>query len=177
MKRKQTHQNCRAAQQKRRGVAALEAAIITPVLLILVLGTIEMGTALRASTIMQSAVREAGRVAAMDWSHIGTDGDTPNAKLERDLRNFLVASGIAIYENDGAGGSVDKLDFSIVHAEGQYEGQPFDLSDPDNELELATITVKLPYSQISLFPTRYMGGSNVAARLTLRAGAGGGISN
>lgn len=180
MKRRFNHLNSvlnRRPQHARRGVAALEAAIITPVLLILVLGTIEMGTALRASTIMQSAVREAGRVAAMDWDHVGTDGDTPNEKLERDLRNFLVASGIALSGDDGAGGTEDKLDYSIVHADGPYEGQPFDLSDPNNELELATITVTLPYSQISVFPTRYMGDASVAARLTLRAGAGGGISN
>jgi len=63
-------------------------------MLILVLGTIEMGTALRASTIMQSAVRDAGRLANMRWSEVIDEGDTPNAKIERDLRNSVTASGL-----------------------------------------------------------------------------------
>lgn len=164
--------------ESRRGIAAVEAAVVTPVLLVLVLGTIEMGSALRASTIMQSAVREAGRLAAMDWERVLEDGDTPNEKVERDLRNYLIASGISPYATDSAtGDDVDVLDFSIVHAEGPNEGQPFDLSDPDNELKLAKIEVSLPYSQISVFPVRYMGGTNLSARLVLRAGQGGGLSN
>ena len=40
-----------SATQNRKGVAAVEAAVVLPMMLILVLGTIEMGTALRASTI------------------------------------------------------------------------------------------------------------------------------
>lgn len=161
----------------RSGIAALEAAIVTPVLLILVLGTIEMGSALRASTIMQSAVREAGRLAAMDWERVMLEGDTPNEKLERDLRNYLIASGINPYSVDSGGGRVDELEFSMVHAAGEKAGQDFDLSDPNNELELVMIEVALPYSQISVFPVRYMGGTNLSARLTLRAGQGGGLSN
>lgn len=152
---------------QRRGVAALEAAIITPVLLILVLGTIEMGTALRASTIMQSAVREAGRLVNMDWQSVVGDGDTPNAKVERDLRNFVTASGLP--------GSA--LTISITHADGPNTGQAFDIADENNELELVKIQLSLSYTQISLFPNRYMGGTDITARLIMRAGMGGGISN
>ena len=90
-------------QDSRRGVAALEAAVVTPMLLILVLGTIEMGTALRASTIMQSAVREAGRLANMDWQQVIGEGDTPNEKLERDLGNFIRASGLNTVGEDENG--------------------------------------------------------------------------
>ena len=81
-------------QQARNGVAALEAAVVTPMLLVLVLGTIEMGTALRASTIMQSAVREAGRLVNMDWNQVIGENDDPNSKVTRDLRNFVQASGL-----------------------------------------------------------------------------------
>ena len=72
----------RQEANSRRGIAALEAAVVTPMLLMLVLGTIEMGSALRASTLMQSSVREAGRLASMDWNHVLEEGDTPNAKLK-----------------------------------------------------------------------------------------------
>ena len=153
-------------RRNRDGVAALEAAVVMPMMLILVLGTIEMGTALRASTIMQSAVREAGRLANMNWSQVVEAGDTPNAKIERDLRNFVTASGLP--------GS--SLSVSITHAEGANSGQTFDIADEDNELELMDITVALPYSSISLFPTRHMAGQSVSASLVMRAGMGSGLS-
>ena len=153
--------------EKRRGVAAVEAAVVLPMFLILTLGTIEMGTALRASTIMQSATREAGRLVSMKWGNLVEPGDSPNAKVERDLRNFVTASGLP--------GSA--LVITITHADGNKQGQTFDISDEDNDLELVEIKMELPYSSISLFPTRYMGGKSVAATLTMSAGLSGGFSN
>ena len=85
----------------RKAAAVVEAAVVLPMMLILVLGTIEMGSALRASTIMQSSVREAGRLANMNWSDVVESGDTPNAKIERDIRNYVTASGLP-------GGSTDR---------------------------------------------------------------------
>lgn len=152
--------------QSRRGIAAVEAAVVLPMMLILTLGTIEMGTALRASTIMQSSVREAGRLVSMKWGNIVADGDTPNGKVERDLRNFVTASGLP----------GDDLVVTIVHADGDKKGQTFDISDSSNDLEMVRIQIGLPYSSISLFPTRYMGASTVSASLTMRAGLSGGLS-
>ncbi len=162
-----TQRSSKTKNQSRRGVAALEAAVVTPMLLVLVLGTIEIGTALRASTIMQSAVREAGRLASMDWRYIVEDGDTPNAKMERDLRNFVTASGLP--------GS--QLTIDVVHADGEDAGQDFDLTDTDNNLKLIKIELSLPYSQVSLFPNRYLGGSAVNARLIMRARMGAGLAH
>ena len=150
----------------RQGVAALEAAVVLPMMLILVLGTIEMGTALRASTIMQSAVREAGRLANMRWADIIDEGDTPNAKVERDLRNFVTASGLP----------GDDLVVTLTYAEGSSIGQAFDIADEGNELQMVRIKLQLPYSSISLFPTRYMAGKSVSASLVMRAGMAGGLS-
>ncbi|MCP4174122.1 MAG: pilus assembly protein [Fuerstiella sp.] len=148
----------------RKAVAVVEAAIVLPVMLILVLGTIEMGSALRASTIMQSSVREAGRLANMNWGDVVESGDTPNAKIERDIRNYVTASGLP--------GSA--LTVSIVYAEGQSAGLPFDISDEDNALQMMKIEINMPYSAISLFPSNHMANSNVRAFLILRAGLGGG---
>ena len=156
-----------SSDERRRGVAALEAAVVMPMMLILVLGTIEMGTALRASTIMQSAAREAGRIANMNWGNVVEAGDTPNAKVERDLRNFVTASGLP--------GSA--LSISITHAEGANTGTTFDISDETNDLKMMAIKLSLPYSSISLFPTHHMANTNVSATLVLRAGMGGGLSN
>jgi len=153
-------------QQERRGVAAVEAAVVMPVLLLLVLGTIELGTALRASTIMQSSVREAGRLVNTDWRAIVQDGDDPNSKVERDLRNFVTASGLPGQE----------LAVTMTYATGNSAGQTVDLTAPDIELELIKIELVLPYEHISLFPNRYMGGANITTSLVMRVGIGGGIS-
>ena len=164
----QRHRTSRSVQHqndtKRKGVAAVECAVVLPVMMILVLGTIELGTALRAQTILQSSVREAGRVASMDWRYVVSEDETPNEKVERDIRNFVTASGLP----------GDDLIISIEHAEGDFEGQEFDIADEDNDLELLLIDIQLPYSSISLYPTRHMHGSNVRASLVMRAGLGGG---
>ncbi|MEZ6132571.1 MAG: pilus assembly protein [Planctomycetaceae bacterium] len=165
---KRLHRTIRTSSAtSRRGVAAVEAAVIMPVLILLVMGTIEIGTALRASTIMQSATREAGRLVNTDWRDLVGSGDSPNAKLERDLRNFVTASGLP----------GNQLVITVTHAEGDNVGQPFDLLDGDNQLQLINITMTLNYAHISLFPNRYMGGANVTASLIMRAGMGGGLSN
>ncbi|MCP4511956.1 MAG: pilus assembly protein, partial [Fuerstiella sp.] len=151
------------ATRDRSGIAVLEAAVVLPMMLVLVLGTIEMGSALRASTIMQSAVREAGRLANMNWSDVVEADDTPNAKIERDIRNYVTASGLP--------GSA--LTVSIVYADGESSGLPFDISDESNELEMLKIEISMPYSAISLFPGNHMAGTNVRAFLLLSAGLGG----
>ena len=154
--------------ENRSGVAAVECAVVLPLFLTLLLGSVEIGTALRATTIMQSAVREAGRLASMDWRYVVEDGDTPNDKVERDIRNFVTASGLP----------GDDLVISIEFGEGDSEGQDFDISDPDNNLELMLIEVELPYSSISLFPVRHMSGTSVRAGVYSRCGiAGGALTN
>ena len=155
-------------KQNRKGVAAVECAMMLPIMMVLVLGLIEMGTALRASTIMQSSVREAGRMASMDWRYVVEDGETPNRKVEQDIRNFVTASGLP----------GEDLVVSIEHAEGDSAGTEFDISDSDNQLKLILIEITMPYSSISLFPTEYMGGRDLRAGLVSRAGiAGGDLAN
>jgi len=150
--------------QKRSGVAAVECAVVLPLFLTLLLGSVEIGTALRASTILQSAVREGGRLASMDWRYVVGDGDTPNDKVERDIRNFVSASGLP----------GEDLIISIEFGEGGSAGEDFDISDPNNNLALMLIQVELPYSSISLFPVRHMSGTSVRAGLYSRCGIAGG---
>ncbi|MCH2210330.1 MAG: pilus assembly protein [Fuerstiella sp.] len=158
----------REGRNDRTGIATVECAIILPMMLVLVLGLIELGTALRATTIMQSAVREAGRLASMDWRYVVEDGDTPNDKVEQDIRNLVTASGLP----------GEDLIVNIEYAEGDSEGSAFDISNPNNELELMLIEVELPYASISLFPVRYLGGTNLRAGVVSRAGiAGGSLTN
>jgi hypothetical protein len=148
----------------RRGAAMVECALILPVFMMLVLGVLEIGSALRASTILQSACRESGRLASMDWRYIVSPGQTANQKIEADLRNFITASGLP----------GDDLTVNLVYADGANEGQTFDLSDEDNDLQMLKIEVLLPYSSVSLFPVRFMGNKNLKAFVIMRAAMTGG---
>lgn len=157
------------ASKCRRGAAAMEAAICLPVLVMLIMGTIELGMALRVKTVLQSAVRESGRLANIDFRDLIQPGDTPNAKVERDIRNFMTASGFP----------GDKLDFQLVHASAPTGGgapQTFDLTDPANELQLFRIVVSIPFSEVGYITGRWIPTSDISAELAMRAGPTGGLS-
>lgn len=152
----------------RKAAAMMECAITLPVLVILVLGVLEIGSGLRASTILQSACREAGRLTAMDWRYIIHENQTPNQKVAQDLKNFVSAAGLR-----GNNATV-----TITHADGANAGQTFDLADPDNDLQFVRVEVTLPYSSVSVFPLTYLAGKTLKASVVMRATTkGGSLSN
>jgi hypothetical protein len=141
-------------------VAAVELAFVIPLFALLMLGTVELGTAINTTTQMTSAVREAGRLAAMDLRDLVQPGQTANAKVEQDLRNFLAAAGLP----------ADELVVSITHADGSNAGATFDLEDPENYMKLFRISASIPYSSISLFPIRYMADHNITTEIVFCRG-------
>jgi Flp pilus assembly protein TadG len=54
------HKN-RASQKKQRGVAAVEFALVLPILLLLIFGTVELGVALYDKAVITNASREGAR--------------------------------------------------------------------------------------------------------------------
>ncbi|MEZ6065947.1 MAG: pilus assembly protein [Planctomycetaceae bacterium] len=151
----------------RRGAAAVEFAIILPLFLMLVLGTVEMGSALNAAQILEASLREGGRLASMEQSPYFAQGGDPNAKVIQDIRNFLAASKIP----------GDEVNIAIVHAGGSDDGQTFDLDDPANDLRYFRIEASVPYESVSAFPLDRMTGQNIAASLTFRKGRSRLVSN
>lgn len=145
---------------QRRGAAAVEFAVLVPLFLMLVMGTWEMGTALTAGTKMAAAVREGGRLASMDFPESLNPGETINQKVDKDIKNFLTAAGIP----------GEHVTVTVTHAEGVNAGTTFDIADPDNYMQLFTITALVDYDNISNFPLDYMEGQQVEAKLTFRLG-------
>ncbi|MBX3443123.1 MAG: pilus assembly protein [Planctomyces sp.] len=150
----------RTESSDRRGTATVEFAVIAPLFVTLALGTWEMGTAVTASNNLTASVREGGRLASMDFTGKLAQNQTPNQKVIQDIRAFLSATGIP-----GAQTTV-----SITHADGALAGQEFDVSSPDNYMQLFCIRVTVPYSAVSLFPNRFMSGQTLRAELTCRRG-------
>lgn len=155
-------QTARAANKttNRGGAAAVEFAVLLPLFLMLVFGTWEMGAALTAGTKLNAAVREGGRLASMDYEDSLAPGQTPNQKVEQDIKAFLTASSIP----------GDKVTVNITHADGPSAGAPFDLQNPDNYLKLFRITASVQYEEISSFPVDYMAGETLTASLVFRMG-------
>ncbi len=165
---KQSTNAAPAQQTNRKGAAMMECALTLPVLMILVLGILEVGSGLRASTILQSACRESGRLTAMDWRYIVHENQTPNEKVIQDLKNFVTAAGLK--------GNASTV--TVTHADGENEGQTFDLADPDNDLQFVRVEVTLPYSSVSVFPLTYLAGKTLKASVVMRATTrGGSLSN
>lgn len=144
---------------RRSGAALVEFAIVAPVMLTLVIGLLETGQALRAANNMAAAVREGGRLAAMDWNGFVPEGWTPNEKVISDVRNFLNAAGLP-----GESATIE-----IVSAEEGDAGEDFILTDPNNTYRLFTISIRIPYDDISTFPSTFMHGQTLTAALTFRA--------
>lgn len=147
-------------QNRRKGAALVEFALIAPVFLTLVLGSIEMGNALDTSNLMLSGLREGGRLATMDWKQSVPNGMTANEKVIADIRNFYKAAGLP----------ADEMTITITSAEGVDSGEPFDLSDPTNSLRTFRLKSEVLYSKVNSSTLTYMGGQTLKASLVFRAG-------
>ena len=144
-------------QSSRRGAALVEFAVIAPLFMTLVLGTLEIGAALYGSSVLFQSVRGGARLAAMDYHNLIPEGTTGNQKVESDIRNFLKASGI----------SDEGMTITITDVENDSN---FDLDDSDNRYRLFRVEATLPYSSVSNFPNRYFSASELKASLVMRAG-------
>jgi Flp pilus assembly protein TadG len=76
----------RAGVQRRSGVAVVEAALLLPVALILMLGTWEVGRMVEVTQILTSAAREGGRSASTS--------QYTNSQVQQTVLNYLQNAGL-----------------------------------------------------------------------------------
>lgn len=144
----------------RRGTATVEFAMVAPLFMTLVLGISEMSRALDVAQNMSAALREGGRLAAMDLEGMVPNGSTAEAKVIADIRNMITASGL-----DGS-----KFTITIKHASGTKVGQDFDFDDPNNYLQYFKIQAEVDYGNISFLPGQVMVGQKLRKFIVLRMG-------
>ena len=121
---------------RRRGVAAVEVAFVAPLFVVLALGVSEAGRLYDAQNQLALAAREGGRLAAMDREGLLAPGQSTNAKIVADIKNFLISNGLPS----------DEVGVHIVDAYDHVT--PFNLDDPANRLKLFELRVELPTSAI-----------------------------
>jgi hypothetical protein len=77
----------RRAQQRERGAALVEAAILLPVLLVLIFGAIEYGFLFKDASTVAGAVRSGARIASTESKVDGMAADAANG-VATAIRNF-----------------------------------------------------------------------------------------
>ena len=147
-----------AGRRTRRGAAFVEFAFLAPFFVLLALGSAEMNVCIKEVHRLSSALREAGRLAAMDWDESLPGRQTPADKIEGDVENFLAAGGTARGD----------VRFSMTHADGASTGEPFALGAPANRLGLFTMEASVPTPGRTFAPLWF--GERLHAKFTFRAG-------
>lgn len=130
---------CRSCRRNRQGAAVVEFAIVAPVFFLLVFGMIEYGRMVMVQQIITNASREGARRAVLDGV---MDGDVTAA-----VNNYLTNASIS-------GATTTVTTTSPV---------------PPDIAEAKTVTVSVPFSQVSWLPSpMYLGNTTLQASTTMR---------
>lgn len=144
--------------RERRGIVAVEFAIVAPILLALTFGILQMGRAFEMQTLLDTAAREGARFASIDRDGLLASGQTANQKLMNDVKNFLASNGIP----------KDKITVSVKsHTNPTAE---FNLEDPANDLKLFDVNVSVNFSAVSLQPVSASNDYALHAKVVFRNG-------
>ena len=132
---------------RRRGVAAVEMAVVLPVFVTMTMGMIELGRAVMVAQLMTNAAREAARAAIIDGS--------TNTTVSNSAKNFLATAA-----------KVNASDVT-VNITTSTSGGGNDVSKAKPQ-DLVTVNLSLPYSKVTWIKTKYMTGMNITSMAAMR---------
>jgi hypothetical protein len=142
----------------RRGAVAVEFAIVAPVLLAIVLATIQVGRAFEMQNMLEVAAREGARFASMDRDELLDPSEDATEKLKEDVENFLAANDVP---RDSV--TVEVKDF-------ENPEDDFAIDDPANDLKLFTVEISVPWSSVSIMPVSAGSDHALTANVVFRNG-------
>jgi Flp pilus assembly protein TadG len=157
MKRR-SHRTRHSTLDTRRGVVAVEFAVVAPILVAIVFGMIEMGRAFETQNLLDVAAREGARFASMDREGMLAGGQTSNQKMIQDVKNFLSTNGIP----------KDKITVEVKDHENPTSD--FNLDDPANDLKIFEVNISVPFSEVSLQPVATSDDYALKAKVVFRNG-------
>jgi Flp pilus assembly protein TadG len=134
---------------KPRGVAAVELAIIAPVLFLAMLGMIEMGRAMQVQTALTNAVREGCRGFADSTATVTVGTQT-------------YQTGTAAYAQYLVNDSLVNANIGISSGAATVTAVATSVTAGNIAMTKATVTATLPYSAVSYFPAFFLKGSLTA---------------
>ena len=140
----------RASYRFRRGVAAVEFALVAPLFFMFVFGIIEFGRMVMVQQIMTNAAREGARIAIVPG--------TATATVQSQVATYLV-NGAVISSTSALNGGTGKPTMTVS-------------PDPPSGAasgSLVTVTVTVPFTAVSWLPTPiYLGATTMTATCTMR---------
>ena len=132
---------------RRRGVAAVECALMLPLVMTIVMGVIESGRMTLAQGVIANASREGARLAVLGGTTIGTDTSTGSNEVKYLVRTYL------------DGGSVASSAATITVTDLDYNGMT-DL--PQSAVgDRIQISVSVPFSSIAWCTPWFFGTSTL----------------
>ena len=133
----------------RGGVAAVEAAVVLPVLLTIMLGVWEVGRMLEIHAILTNAVRESARMAAGGLSN---DQEVTVAMVQTHVKNYLTAAGLPSAAVNGAV-------ITLTNLSANSWTDPCDAKPQDRFRVTVTIPAGAAYNSLQWSPVSTMTGT------------------
>lgn len=140
----------------RKGAVTIEFALMAPVFLVMVLGVTETARLFEVHNQLAMAAREGARTAAMERSGLVAEGQTTNAKVTQDVKNFLAATGI-----DPA-----DINVQIVHHDNPAEA--FNLDAVANSLKYFELKITVPFDSATSICPPDMTDFNLESKIVFR---------
>ncbi|MHB0960815.1 MAG: TadE/TadG family type IV pilus assembly protein [Pirellulaceae bacterium] len=130
----------------RRGVAAVELAIVLPILLLALVGIIEFGRAVMVQQIITNAAREGARRAIIPGAKSSTALSLVNTYLDN----------TSVHDAGGRVVRVEDINGTTLLVENAPTKSPI------------VVLVSVPYDQVSFGLGIFLGGTTLSARVTMR---------
>lgn len=134
MKAKESSRSSRRNPSRRIGSATVELAVVAPFIMVLLVGTLQVGRMVQVSQILSNAAREGARKAST--------GINTYADVQTTVANYLTNAGIT---------NQTGLAVTVYNVTQSNSGPTFDPSTATCLDQLA-VTVTLPYANIQLVP-------------------------
>ena len=138
--------------RERKGIAAVEFAMVLPVFMAMMLGIVEFGRAMMVGQLVTNAAREGARQSIIDGSS--------NSQVEQQIKDFLQDT---LNITDPASVLVT---ITVTPAPGN--------DDPGNEVafaqprDLCKVEVSIPYNLVSFLPLQYLDGESFVGDSSMR---------
>lgn len=145
------HSNNTIRHHRRRGAALVEAAIVLPVFFMAIVGIVEFGRGMMVSQLVTNGSREAARRAIFDGS--------TNIDIEDYTQNRM-ANSIGCDPTD--------IDVTIVITPDPNNNTTGNNLVNAQAYDLVTVTVSVPYDDVSFFTGRYLAGKSLSGETTMR---------
>jgi Flp pilus assembly protein TadG len=138
-------------RDRRRGIAAVEFALVAPIFCTIILGTVELGRAIQVQNAMVNAVREGCRGYADNTVTLNSGTQT----------------GTAAYAQSVVLDELGKANLGLVTSRFTVTTSQSTITVSGVSMTQVTVTASVPYASVSIFPPFFIS-RNLTATVSMR---------